>query len=62
MHVYSLNGDSLSEKKSFTVGDQVTTGAFSPDGGSLVISVGKHLVIYNAASYEVRDFAQRLGC
>ena len=53
--MYTLIGDSLTKKLTFTVKDQVTDASFSPDGQNLVITVGKNLILYNTTSYEVRE-------
>jgi len=53
VHVYELSGDNLKEKKTFSVSDQISDGAFSPDGQTLILTVGKNLVSYNSASFEV---------
>ncbi len=53
VHVYELSGDKLVDKKTFKVTDQISDGAFSPDGQALILAVGKNLVSYNSASYDV---------
>lgn len=55
MHVYTLTGDSLTEKKSFQAGKEVVAAAYSPDGAILAISSGRSVLLYDSASYEVRE-------
>ena len=55
MHVYTLTGDSLTEKKSFQAGKEVVAAAYSPDGATLAISSGRSVLLYDSASYEVRE-------
>ena len=53
VHVYTLSGDTLTEKKSFQAGQEVVAAEFSPDGATLAISSGRSVLLYDSTSYEV---------
>ncbi|CAI8058234.1 WD repeat-containing protein 1 [Geodia barretti] len=52
VHVYTLSGDSLTEKKSFQAGKEVVAAEFSPDGATLAISSGRSILLFDSASYQ----------
>ena len=53
VYVYTLSDDKLSEKKKFSLNNEVSDAAYSPDGKSLAVTNGKMIVIYDSASYVV---------
>lgn len=53
VHVYTISGDSLSEKKSFQSGKEIVKAEFSPDGATLAICSGRSVYLYDSSSYEV---------
>jgi WD40 repeat protein len=52
VHVYTLSGDKLTEKKSFQAGKEVVAAEFSPDGATLAVSSGRSVFLYDSASYQ----------
>ena len=52
--MYTLNGSSLTEKKSFQAGKEVVTAEYSPDGAMLAIGSGRSVLLFDSASYQVR--------
>ena len=54
MHVYTLNGNSLTEKKAFQAGKEVVAAEYSPDGTTLAIGSGRSVLLFDSASYQVR--------
>ena len=61
MHVYTLSGSSLTEKKSFQAGKEVVTAEYSPDGAMLAIGSGRSVLLFDSASYQVRSGCCLLG-
>lgn len=55
VRVYTLAGDSLSEKKTFKSSGEISDMAYSPDGANLAVAEARSIVLYDAASYEVRE-------
>ena len=60
VHVYTLNGDTLTEKKAFQAGKEVVAAEFSPDGATLAVSSGRSVLLFDSASYEVSLFIHLL--
>ena len=53
LHVYTINGDSLIEKTVFQVSNEVVVVRYSPDGNSVAVSSGRHVMVYNTSNYQV---------
>ena len=53
VYVYTLAGDSLSEKTSFSVSGEISAMAYSPDGESLAVTSDRTVMVYDSASYQV---------
>lgn len=51
--MYTLKGDSLTEKKAFQAGKEVVTAEYSPDGATLAIGSGRSVLLFDSASYQV---------
>jgi WD40 repeat protein len=52
VHVYTLNGNSLTEKKAFQAGKEVVAAEYSPDGTTLAIGSGRSVLLFDSASYQ----------
>ena len=53
MHVYTLSGGSLTEKKAFQAGKEVVAAEFSPDGATLAVSSGRSVLLFDTDTYQV---------
>lgn len=51
--MYTLKGDSLTEKTTFQAGKEVVTAEYSPDGATLAIGSGRSVLLFDSASYQV---------
>lgn len=51
--MYTLSGNSLTEKKSFQAGKEVVVAEFSPDGNTLAIGSGRSVLLFDSANYQV---------
>ena len=53
MYVYTVNGDSLTEKTKFRVAGDITVIKYSGDGQTIAVASGKSIVLFDSASYQV---------
>lgn len=53
MHVYTVSGNSLTEKKSFQAGKEVVGAEYSPDGNTLAINSGRSILLFDTDNYQV---------
>lgn len=54
VHIYTLSGDTLSEKKTFSTAGEISAMVYSPDAASLAVTSARSIVVYNTATYEVK--------
>ena len=53
VHIYTISGDSLSEKTTFQVQKEVVSLAYSPNGTSLALTSGRSVLLYDTSNYQV---------
>ena len=53
VHVYTVDGDKLTEKTKIQASADITAAAYSPDGAYLAVSMGRNIKVYETASFQV---------
>ena len=53
MYVYTVSGDSLTEKTKFRVTGEITVIKYSTDGQTVAVTSGKNIILFDSASYQV---------
>lgn len=54
VRVYSVSGDSLTEKTTIETTDEISAVAYSPTGEFLAVTSGRSVCTYETASFQVK--------
>lgn len=53
VRVYSVSGDSLTEKTTIETSEEISAVSYSPNGDLLAVTSGRSVCTYDVASYQV---------